>query len=312
MKFSFRTVLQKLLPSVLIFSGACALLLPTFQVSSQQAPQRHRIIDDKYSYSDCPIKIVGIETNRHPVTLKESFSDDDDWLRGLTIRIENTSGRVLTHVGIAIHFDRPPDQADPTGALWELSYGISPFSFKPNAPIPATQVRLIQPGEKVSIALSDVEYDALKSFLNDIKLPLSLERIHISVYTIGFADGTAWGGRQYRRDPRAPNGWAPVEKPPGSVRNRAAFSYSFAFISYKKSKLSGWNISEGRTTDITFPMTVSPEPDVQCGSAFVATPNCPNQPFNCYYNYITELNTISADNSGHKPAGLIRDLTVQG
>jgi hypothetical protein len=43
------------------------------------------------------------------------------------------------------------------------------------------------------------------------------------VDTIGFADGTAWSGEFYERDPKAKRGWKSLEKPKSSARNRAAF-----------------------------------------------------------------------------------------
>ena len=178
--------------------------LPAQSIAAEpQADQRPRVVDDKYSYSDCPVKIVGVETSKRKVVLGESFSDDDEWMKGLKVRVENTSGKDLTHVGIRITFDPPVDQKDQTRASWDVWYGVSPFYYKAEEPIPPPQVREIQPGEIESVVLSDTQYDALRTFLKDIKFPSSIERIHISVYTIGFADGTAWGGQLYRRDPRS-------------------------------------------------------------------------------------------------------------
>jgi hypothetical protein len=188
--------------------------------SGQQFNPRERVIDDKYSYESCPIKIVGVETSKHKVTLGKSFSDDDDWLNGLAVRVENTSGKVVTHVGIKLVIERPADERDQPRASWDLWYGVSPFSVKLGEPIPPSQVRPIQPGETETIVLSDTEYDSLRSFLKDVKFPASIEMIHISVYTIGFADGTAWGGQLYRRDPGARGGWTPADEPRGRARKR--------------------------------------------------------------------------------------------
>jgi len=174
----------------------------TGSAASQQVVQRERVVDDKYSYSDCPIKIVKIKTKKHEVSLREAFSDDDDWLRGIAIEIENKSGKVVTHVGIAMRFDRPAEQADPSGALWDIWYGVSPFAFKDGESIPPPQVRTIQPGETAVVVLSDADHNALNSFLQDIKFPSSIERVHISVATVGFDDGAAWRGILYRRDRR--------------------------------------------------------------------------------------------------------------
>lgn len=178
--------------------------------ASKQGNQQERVIDDKYSYSDCPVKIVDIKTKNHPVILRKSFLDDDDWLKGLAIQIENRSRKVVTHVGIAMHFDRPKDQGDQSGALWDIWYGVSPFSFKDGESIPPLQVRAIQPGETAFVVLSDIEHDALRAFLNDIKFPSAIDLVHASVSTVGFDDGTAWRGTLYRRDRGGRHGWSPV------------------------------------------------------------------------------------------------------
>ena len=207
-----RLSLRFLRPVFILF----VFLLPQFVATSQDANRRERVIDDKHSYLDCPIKVIGVETSKTTVTLGKSFLGDDDWMKGLTVRIKNTSDKVVTHVGIAVHFDRPGDQAGQPGAVWDLSYGVNPFHFKPEEPIPPPTVRLIQLGETTSIALSDTEYDAMRVFLADVGFPPSIERIHISVSTIGFVDGTAWGGTLYRRDPDTRHGWRAVDKPKGS------------------------------------------------------------------------------------------------
>jgi hypothetical protein len=211
----------------------CACMLASLCVavltaSSQQTDPRERKVDDKYSYKDCPIKIIGVETAKRKVVLGQAFSDDDDWMKGLKVRIENTSDKVITHVGIKIVFDRPVDQADQAEAGWDIWYGLSPFSLKPDEPIPPPLVRLIKPGETESIALSDTDYDAMRVFLMELKFPSSIEKVHISVYTIAFTDDTAWGGHFFRRDTRSKHGWTPVDKQPVSLSRESRRRKTFA------------------------------------------------------------------------------------
>jgi hypothetical protein len=224
----------------LVASFSVLLLLPQFKVSSQEGPQRERLIDTNGSYADCPIKIVGVETGRRKVILGKSFLDDDDWMKGLTVRVANSSGKTLTHIGIKITFDRRSDEAEQRGASWDLWYGVSPFHFKPDEGVPPPLVPLIQPGEIQTLNLSDSEYGFLRAFLWDFKFPASIEKIHLTVYTIGFSDGTAWGGQLYRRDRGSKQGWKPAEKPKGSARNRAVFSSPFMLASYEKDAPIKW------------------------------------------------------------------------
>ena len=106
-----------------VVCSACVLLLMQFQAGSQQTGQRERVIDDvKYSYRECPIKIVGVETSERQVPLRKQFLDNDDWLKGLTVLVENKSSKVVSHVTIYMFFDRPADQADKVPVLWQIWY----------------------------------------------------------------------------------------------------------------------------------------------------------------------------------------------
>jgi hypothetical protein len=192
---------------VILVGGAFFLL--EFGASSRQTNQQQRTVDEKYAYPDCPVKIVEVETSSRKVVLGKPFADNDDWMKGLRVRVENVSGKVVTHVGIKITLERPESQHDQAAADWDLWYGFNPLALKSEQSFPATQVRPIQPGEIESIALSPQDYDALVSFLKDINFASSTQNIHVSVYTIGFADGTAWAGQLYRRDPKAPRGCVP-------------------------------------------------------------------------------------------------------
>jgi hypothetical protein len=200
------------------------LLLPPLTNSRRQATQRERTVDTEGSYPECPIEIIGVETARRKILLGKRFLDDDDWVKGLTVRVKNSSGKPLTHIGVKITFDRPRSHEDQGAATWDLWYGVSPFYYKRDEEIPSPIVPLVPHGRVELLSLSDYEYSSLRSFLTIQNFPNSIERIHLMVYTIGFADGTAWNGEMYERDPKAKRGWKSREKPKGGASNRAAFS----------------------------------------------------------------------------------------
>src|SRR5229473_666319 len=85
--------LAKLLCACVLASLCVVVLLFQLTASSQQMDLRERKVDDKYSYKDCPIKIVGVETGKRKIVLGQPFSDDDDWMKGLRVKIENTSDK---------------------------------------------------------------------------------------------------------------------------------------------------------------------------------------------------------------------------
>lgn len=192
--------------------------------AATQTGQRKRVIEET-PYPNAPVQIVRVTNRRNHIKFKESFSDDDDWLKGLEVEVINKSEKTVTHVGINLFFERPPDQAHEFPILWPLNYGFDPFLLEPDEPIPPSKVRAIRPGEKVTIPLSDLAYEDLKAFLTDARFD-GIEKMKMFVTTISFDDGTAWRGSFYIRDPGSPGGWRPKERPPGSTKKGAAFLLS--------------------------------------------------------------------------------------
>jgi hypothetical protein len=152
-----------------------------------------------------------VTNRRYRIKFKEWFVDDDDWIKGLEVEVVNKSGKTVTHVGIDLLFERPPEQAGEPPSVWPLNYGLDPFSISPGEPVPI-KIKQIRSGETAYIQLSDLEYEELRAFLKETRYPLAIEKIKLWVTTIGFADGMAWGGSFYIRDPSAPHGWRPKEK----------------------------------------------------------------------------------------------------
>lgn len=268
--------------SIVAVICASLLLLPPLTNSRQQIGQRERTVDTDGSYRDCPIEIIGAETSKRKLVLGKSFLDDDAWMKGLTVRVKNSSGKPLTHIGLRITFDRPQEQKEQAGAIWNLWYGVSPFHYKPDEEIPPPTVALIPHGRVELLSLSDDDYASLRAFLADLSFS-SIDRIHITVDTIGFADGTAWSGEFYERDPKAKRGWKSLEKPKSSARNRAAF-----FMHKKESSPAVFSFAGGLAFTSTSFARPLPSPAATCGSAMVASHACPNQPSGCEYDYVAE------------------------
>jgi len=311
---STRSDLVKLSCACLTALLSITLLLPQFIASGQQGNQQERLIDTEGSWPECPIKIVSVGTAKRKVVLGKSFQDDDDWMKGLTVRVLNSSDRPLTHIEVHIIFDRPAEQADQPGADWDLSYGANPFHFKTGEEIPPPLDPLIQPGAIQTLELPDSEYGFMRAFLWDFKYPASIEKIHVVIYTIGFADGTAWAGQMLKRDRGSKGGWKTMEKPKGSVRNHVASSSSFIAASYKKEAPVGWKTANSASVFKMFPLVQvsAPEP-TPCGHALMATGNCPNNQSGCQYDYVGEFDPDSPNKSDAVIAGGVRCyVTVNG
>jgi hypothetical protein len=178
---------------------------PTFQ-------ERERAIMKKTDY-DPPVWIKAVKTKGRSVPLDEKFSDEDDWLKDLTVLVHNKSNKTVYHVGIRLLF-RPLRGGAGLPAKWLIGYGPDPFSFKTTAAVPTSTVPHILPGGEIELKLSDAELGDLKRFLQQAGFPEKIHLVEMRVSSIGFTDGTAWYGKMLKRKPGSEE-WKHIDTPEG-------------------------------------------------------------------------------------------------
>jgi hypothetical protein len=217
------------------------LMLGAFNTRAQQktaaliASQGQERIMVTKTHLNPPLKMKLLKTRKRVLERDKAFLDDDDWLRGLTVRLTNDSGKTVTFVSIELTFRRADDQGTGLPVGWPFEYGLDPFDSTED-PAPLPQFSPIPPGGDIEITLSDREYEELRSALREDQFPESIKKIELRVMKIGFNDDTAWNaGYMFRRDPKNMKGplpgWTLIEeteakpkvKEPSSSANRTAF-----------------------------------------------------------------------------------------
>ncbi|MFN2510189.1 MAG: hypothetical protein ABR568_01950 [Pyrinomonadaceae bacterium] len=85
-----------------------------------------RVID-KISWRTEPIKILNLRTKNKAVELGKKFSEEDDWLKGLTVTVENVSEKHISRIELDLSFPRPQGSSEeiPTYTV-KLIYGRDP------------------------------------------------------------------------------------------------------------------------------------------------------------------------------------------
>lgn len=187
------------------------------QVShSGDGAQKPDKILEKGDDFDPPVKITLVKSKIGVIETDKEIAADDDWLKGLTIRVRNLSDKIVTNVSIELQFRRPPNQAQELDLIAPLDYGPNPYyspqkdSTSPPAPI--------LPEQTQDIFLPDAQYDSLRSLLNERKYPADIKAVRIRVRSIAFSDGTVWtSGRIFKRDPNKPDDWIPLDQAQGAV-----------------------------------------------------------------------------------------------
>lgn len=195
-----------------------ALLVADYKTTAQRQPDssanqpQERVIVMKLDFTP-PVRITTIKTKKGVIEPDKPYPDNDDWLKGLTVLLDNESGKNLTYIDVEVLFHRPDNQAYEPPGVWHLEYGEDPFRYTSGEAVPPVRVKPIEHSDTFEIRLSDHDFDQLGVFLRDAKYSV-VRGVEVRVNVIGFSDGTAWNGRMIRRDPSSPIGWSPIE-PPG-------------------------------------------------------------------------------------------------
>ncbi|HEX8846302.1 MAG TPA: hypothetical protein VF791_16770 [Pyrinomonadaceae bacterium] len=275
-KKTYRQIIAVTFIGIAVFLG----MWLSFSKAAGQPQEEERLIEKRSDFFP-PVKITLVKTRKGAVKFEEKFLDDDEWLKGLTVRLANASGKTVTYIDVEMTFPRPENQAQERPAVWHLEYGRSPFQEKPVPTSQPPQVKPILPGDTMELILHDISLDSIKLFLKDRKYPASIKKIELRVIVIGFSDGTAWnGGQMYRRDPKARFGMSSIEEPQRENSHRSARNRTNNFLKKNIEDFNGQEIWAFLKTAWIKPWPVQAE----CGRALVADYLCNIQAgYECRY-----------------------------
>jgi hypothetical protein len=194
---------------ILIFV-ALAMLASTLLAVNSTAQQDQERLLEKQVHQKEPLRIKAIKGKKGDVNISKKFLDDNDWLKGLTFRLENISDKNIVFVRLEVEFPRSDDVPP---LVFDLQYGAG---LLPNDSPPANPVIPIKPGEDVVLSLSDADYEALQHLLGGLKYPQSIKHAILDINMVIFDDGIMWNiGRLMKRDPNNPRHWRGIENFPG-------------------------------------------------------------------------------------------------
>jgi hypothetical protein len=136
------------------------------------------------------VKILKLKTKNKNIELGRKFLEEDDWLNGLTVTVQNISEKAIARIEIGLAF--PP----PKGSPPEKPHLLIPMGFGREPEIsPAGAVqKLVLPGESVEIKLPDANVLGIKAGLEQLGYPEKIAQVEISVKSVTFVDGSEWRG----------------------------------------------------------------------------------------------------------------------
>jgi hypothetical protein len=144
---------------------------------------------DKLSWRTEPIKILALKTKGKTIELGKQFLEDDDWLSGFTVSVQNVSSKPISRIEIDLSFPQPEGIASEEKPTYRLGmvYGQEP------SPDAATQDQVL-PGESVDVKLPEANLPFIKNALESLGYPVKLTRARIMIDAVTFNDGTTWDG----------------------------------------------------------------------------------------------------------------------
>jgi hypothetical protein len=220
---------RKLFVAVLVFGAGLSLpnrpTLSTILTTQAASFQEKRRSVEKLWSKLAPLKVVTVKTKKGRVSLGEKFVDnDDEWFKGLSVVLENISGKTITYVGAGLLFPRQQGNAGKAPPLYKsLNYGLPPDA--PEAVALSAQPLELKHGQKITVNLADPEFFEIKNDLIELEYAPSIEAIKFNLGEVYFADGTSWvAGRWF---PRGAIKTRSANQPPPSVSSLARSQFSF-------------------------------------------------------------------------------------
>jgi len=188
---------------IIIFSITLLPISGTAQpIEGRITNSKERIVE-KLRRKPTPLKIKNIKTKKGEFLLGQKLIDKDDWFNGLSVVLENVSGKTIIYIGAGFLFPGQSGEGGKPLPLYKsLSYGHHPGA--PGEAVLNTQPLALEPGERFTVTLSDVDYDEVMTNLKRLKYPQSIKAIKFNLMEIYFSDGTGWAGGtwldRYRED----------------------------------------------------------------------------------------------------------------
>jgi hypothetical protein len=170
-----------------------------------------------------PVKPLSFNVKNKNLSFGQGFSGSEDWLKDLSVDIQNSSGKSVVYVDIGVFVLRPKGDVSPSfhfsitkgnkkSVLEQKDTGLSFASSK-------------SPDHLLNVQLSEGEYSSIRDSLDRLGYPSKIERLELQVEEVGFSDGTFWSlGKWFRVDPKKPENLIPMVDYKGDDRKIVAFS----------------------------------------------------------------------------------------
>ncbi|PYS72192.1 MAG: hypothetical protein DMF69_08310 [Acidobacteria bacterium] len=150
------------------------------------------------------VEIVDIKVVDASIIVGRSFLAGDDWLRGLSFKMKNVSGRSI--IGARLSFSLPETRVDNNGLGFSLEYGRGESTG-----IPSDEQKVVLPNEEFELRFNDRQYQRHREFVATRSKLKTFSKITIGTLFVKFDDESIWAGGCLRASAPANSCHAPKE-----------------------------------------------------------------------------------------------------
>jgi hypothetical protein len=193
---------HSLTPVKIILINMLSLLVVTGQAGGYMLPlksaslQEEERVVEKLSRYQAPLQIGTIKRKRGEAFLGKKFTDREDWFQGLSLVMENTSGKTIVYIRGGFLFPRQIQMKNQAPPLYHsFRYGLPPFI--PEEGGSNAQQFVLKPGETITFTLSDSDYSDITASLRRLEYTHGIKMIKFNLEEIFFDDGTSWAAGTY-------------------------------------------------------------------------------------------------------------------
>ena len=182
-----------------LFHSQAALLQQS--VSREVSQNQRKLV--KSNWRGEPVQVNKVKLKGQLVEFGKAFSDaDDDWLRGFSVNVTNSSNKDIVFIELTLTFFGKEEGLTPTRTplAYPVLYGASEGFLDGS-----TTAHPVRPNESIDVILADEAYDKLKQMLLTDNYPTIFRHVDVRLDKVVFADGTVWYKSYYfYRDPNNP------------------------------------------------------------------------------------------------------------
>ena len=193
----------------ILCSGLLSGFVLCHLISGVSAQEKHRGIREPPPLAGTPIEVVGRQIGSRSFDKGKSIRAGRDWLRGLTLHVQNTFRKNVIYFSLQFHIP-PTGNMGSAGRIFSISFGNEWGDRDTYTDARGIRRDVLAPGEVVRVRIDDTQFANLEKYLRMYDAE-NVEVISMDIRQVHFDDGTGWSfGNELRKDPNDATKWITV------------------------------------------------------------------------------------------------------